>query len=500
MSFIEEYKHLVTPKWLRTALKVFDQNKTTIARTSGKRGIGEAVARKDNQQPFGGFYNAILARAQLTRTYQNFSEEVLRQLGDNEVRNLISRASPMVAKAVADYADAVASGFTWTSDRLEGQEPDTPAQRLLADFLMRLERDHDGIEDLIHQIARSMFIHGGAFVELVIDSDGRTPVLIKSLDPTTAAFRRNNDPLIGEYYELGQEIQFGTGAVRQSLSRELSPRDYNFISFHNDPTIQYKGIQTEPNNPYGTPILDPAVFHVNVLAGFTDKYGKALDGYIWGNPLITVDEEKVRTNQAGRTNPKQAQSKYDEILDDLEKKIVALEPGGVILQSSAVELQGHLNGQNLGALRGLKDIQDVLRREIGVSVQSPPVKQFSNEAVAETHAIEQNKDYAHLVRGGQKQLNPMFTGFFNLILRLNDYPELAEFRLNYTNTAEYKDQAMTFREFREGLLTASQDLQAFVESLERAKELDYIDEEQAELLFAEGMELRRQVNILPREL
>lgn len=54
----------------------------------------------------------------MVSSYSAFTEEVLNQLPDNKIRDLIRRSNPIVAKALADYADSVASSFTYTADTL----------------------------------------------------------------------------------------------------------------------------------------------------------------------------------------------------------------------------------------------------------------------------------------------------------------------------------------------------------------------------------------------
>lgn len=468
------------------------------------RGIGGAVARKDDATAFGSYFTPIIARAGVQTSYAQFTEEILNTLPANKIRDLIRKSSPIVAKALADYSDAIASGFTWTSDKTLGQEPDIPQQTLISDFLTRIELEHVGMEQLIAEVARGMFSHGGVFMELIIDEDGRTPVALRSLDPTTAVFRKNEDPLTGEFYELGQDIGWnvnGSGTTgRSRVVRTTSGSALNFVSLHNDPTIQYRPIQSEPNNPYGTPILDPAVFHVIMMAGFFAAFKDALTGHVWPNLLITIDGEQFKKNAGVSANPKQLQAKLNAAIEDIQKNVQNLKPGGALIQGNEVALAGHLSGQNRAPLGSIKDIQDVIRRELIIAVQSQPVLMGSNEAIAETHAIEQLKSYGKLIRRSQKTLNALFTDYFNLILQLNDYPRLAEFRLSYVNTADYKDQAATFNQFRQGLLTASDDMLKFVEALDMAKESGYLNEAQAMEMWDEGMEIRRQLNILPQEL
>ena len=468
-----------------------------------QRGVGGAIARKDDSGSFGRYYGSIIARAGLPKSFSDFNEELLNTLPDDKVRELTERSSPIAAKAVADYSDAMSSGgYSLIADKTN-PNPDNPAQRLLDDFVARLERDHGGLEQIIADTARGMFTHGGAFWELVIGEDKLTPVTIKVLNPATAKFRRAYDKIIGEYYELGQDIGYN-GINEQPIRRVpenlTTSGAINFISFHDEPTIQYRALQGGPNNPYGTPIIDPAVFHVQMMAGFFSSFKDALTGHVWPNLLITIDEEKFKKTIGVSRKTDTLQKKLDDATKSIRDSLKKLKPGDALVQSDAVDIGGSITGTNKAPLGSIKDIQDVIRRELIIAVQSQPIFMGSNEAIAETHAVEQRKAYAQLIRRGQKVINGLMTEFLNFILQINGFAPLAEFKLAYVNTADYKDQAATYLQFREGLLKGSEDMIKMVEALEAAKAAKYLTEAEAKEMFDHELEIRRQVDILPQDL
>ena len=472
---------------------------------------GGATARLTDTQFFDAYFSPIVARSGLRTSYADLTEEALNQLPDDVVRRMIRGASPIVASAIAQFEDWVASGFVQTADRFMEDTAGTPAQQLIDDFIERQEREYNGVEGFIRTISRDMFTHGASFSELVFDKDKKTPLYLKSLDSTTAVFRKSLDPKIGEFYELGQDWSWGStqGLPTQKSRGRGRPRRtlvgssgfLNFVSLHGDPRIKYKPLQSEANYPYGIPILDPAVFHVIAAAGFFNAFRQAIIGNIWPTLLLGIDKEKFKQFAGASADPKALEEKLNKLASDVLDKLKKLKPGGAMVYGDEVQVTAPLTGQarqNFGEM--LKQIQDVLRRELIVAVQSQPILQGSNESVAETHANLQLVTYGKLIRKAQKILNALMTDYFNLILGVNGYPQLAEFRLNYQNTAEYRDQSMTFKQFREGLEAASKDLQEFVLALSTTVEAGFMTQEQAQLAFDEGMELRRELDILPREL
>ena len=478
---------------------MFDSSKRREAEPSEVRGIGAAVAQKTRDSYFGRYFSPILSRIPLVKTYAEFTQEAFDALGDAAARDLIAGASPIVAKAVADYADACASAYTWTADKTQPTDITSPAHILLQDFFDSME-ERGGMESLLSEIARGMFTHGGAFTELIVDRDRITPLEIKSLDPTTAAFRQQYDRVRGEYYELGQDINPITRRVRRNFVRRgFGGTPLNFVSLEGNRTIKYRPLQKSPNNPYGKPLLDPSIFHALVMAGFFTALESLVRGHTYPNKHISVNKGLI-LDRLGTKNRDELLKKYNEIVEDILKTTRNQNPGDALVTGDEVVVGESLSGSGRLGIGSVGEVQDTLRRELIIAVQSQPILMGSNEAIAETHANLQLRIYARLIRRGQKPMQAIVQDYLNLALELNGYPPLAEFRLHYENTADYKDQAMTFTTFREGLLAASTDIREFALALDQAQESGYMSEAQAQAAWDEGMEIRRQISVIPQDL
>ena len=486
-------------KWIDS---LFGQRRRTEVSADGERAIGGAIARKTDDTGFGSYFAPIVKRAGIVRSYKQLTQEVVRSLPDEKVRELIKAANPIVAKALADFADAVASGYTYTADYTMESTAESPARTLLDDFFKRMETDATGIETLLSEIGRGMFSHGGMFTELVIDTDGRTPLEIKSLDPTTAIFRPAYDRMRGDYYELGQEVsplRDRTGR-RRPRSRGDAGVYYDWISLEDDPTVQYRPIQSDPNQPYGVPIIDPAVFNVIMLAGMLSAVEAGILGYFKPNLLVSIDKELWQKFGGVTGSDQKVQDAFNKSIQDIVKQLEKMRAGQALVLGNEVSVGGSFSGSGGRPPFSIREVHDVIRRDLITAVQSQPVLMGSNEAVAETHAVIQRVLYARLIRKVQRVVAPVFKSYLNLILELNDYPPLADFQLNYENPAMYLEQAQTFSTFHEGLERSAQSGTAFVEFLQAAVEAEFYSEDEARLAWQEQMELRRQVDILPREL
>lgn len=476
---------------MRNLLKIFDRKRKNIPRTN-TRGIGGSVANKTDQAGFGGYFDWVLPRIGLPAAYSDFSQDAIKRLQPEQVRELIKRANPIVAKACTDFADNVSSGYTYTADKLVEDASDSPPQKLLDDFVARIDREQGGLATVIEQWSRDMFTHGGMFAELVIDIDGKTPVEIKTLSAATAQFKQSHDPIRGEYYELGQRQPFGSFNNNGSGLGSL-----DFKSLEDDPTIQYRPIQSETNNPYGTPILDPAVFSVLMGAAFMNAFTASIQKHAFPNMLVTIDKQTFSEFSGLTGDPLEAA--FKDFLTRVTEGIKKLKPGSTLVESSAVQIGDTFGSTSRSPIGDIKDIRDFIRQEAIIAVQSQPVLMGSNESVTETHAREQTKSYARLIRRAQMAPNDVVTGYFNLILILNDHPPLAEFKLNYTNTVEIRDQADTFDLFMSGIEKKVGINATLADSLERSVELGYMTEMEAKREWDETKELIRKVDIIPKE-
>ena len=232
-----------------------------------------------------------------------------------------------------------------------------------------------------------------------------------------------------------------------------------------------------------------------------NSLGAGLKQFVSPNRLITIDK-KLLAEVTGNVGVKgdELKKEFNSLVAKIEKQISNLKTGGIIIHGSEVGVDTTFGSQGRSPLGSVTDLRNIINRDLIVGVQSQPLFMGSNEAVGETHAIEQRKAYGRLIRRSQKPLNNMITYYFNLVLTLNGLPPLAEFRLNYENTAEYKDQALTFLDFHMGLEVAAESLSAFNRALDEAKESGYINDAEAQALYDQRKEIERQLNIIPQEL
>ena len=459
-----------------------------------ERGVGESLATKTSQGGFG-YFNPILKQAGITISTKDLNQQTLNNLEPAQIRDIIRRSNSIVNKALSDFTESVTGGFSWTADKNEPDRTDGRAHIVLTDWLQRMQEDDVGLEVKLEQMATGEFINGAVFTETIIDTDGKTPVTIKILDPDSARFRKAKDPVIGDYFELGQDQGL---SFDRPAPRVVAPESYqNFVSLHKEATVQYKPIQSEPSYPYGTGFIDAAIVPVLMLTSFLDALSVGFTKFVSPNTLVTISKEKFKEFLGG---DELLESKFDGLLKRITDTIDKMGPGDTLVFGDDVEIGGTFTNQGRSPLGSLKEIVELLTRMIIQAVRSQPIFMGLNEGNAETHAVQQRKSYGRLIRRSQQPINATITYSFNLVLVLNNLPPLADFRLAYENTAEFLDQAMAFSAFQKGLLEQAQSESAFILSLQESIEAGFINEAQAQEQYDEMQQLRRAINIIPQGL
>ena len=158
-----------------------------------------------------------------------------------------------------------------------------------------------------------------------------------------------------------------------------------------------------------------------------------------------------------------------------------------------------LSGVNRANFGSVRDIHDVMDREGVRGIGSQPILLGRNEGVSETHADLQLISYGKLITNSQRIMGDLFTYYFNLILYINRFPKLAKFLFRSLNTAEYRDRARTMTEIASAMKMSNESLSASIEALDMAVESGYMSREEAQMQFDAEIEVRRRLEMIPRE-
>jgi len=400
------------------------------------------------------------------REYEELSKEVIDKLPAEEARRLMVINNPAVARVVNDIKKFTLAGYTLEP---EGH----PLFDVLFDNMRKKNRNFD---TLLGEIVYSLAVDGAAFTELVIDDDGQ-PKNICSIPAYTAEFRYSRDE-DGEFPELGQY--------------NVDEEDY-FKSLAGDETISYDPLFPETGNPYGRTIIDPGIYHLNMVRGFFQSFKQAIASIIWPNLLMTIDRE-----QLGNMHHDDANEMVKSLTLEIKKEIEKLGPGGLLIYGSEVKVGDFISGMNRTNLGAVMDCVDIMDREIIRALETEPVLFGRNEGLAESHVDTQMINYGYFIRDVQRIINRVLTTYFNIILRRNNSREVANFKLDFALFEEHIKRAEVYMKEKEALKAGSDDLQTLVDAVAAAKQEGFMTEEKAQAYFDQQLEMREREDLFSK--
>ena len=411
--------------------------------------------------------------------YERINLDNLKKEAVSEYRNLVVNNSTAVSKIVSDYVLSTNRGWKLTPDYTAENTEGTPGQELFDNFLGLLETKVGGFNAVINTISDNLIVHGNALIEFVYDEDG-LPSTIKTPNPLTAAFRKRDDPVDGEEWELGQE-----------LSR------FDFKSLAEFPNVEFIRLfpTSETDNPFGRAPLDAILPSVTFHDRFLRNLNLAVETNTFPAMLYNIIVEKIvaRLGDEG-ADEKEVAKEVDRVAENLRNTLKKLGPGGNLIYTDDVEVGGPISGlgrQNLGMA---PNILAEMSREIITGGKSTSLLHNRNDQVAETHARQQLIGYGRFIGAGQEVQEAFYDRQFNLILASQGLPQLARFRFFPANSAEAEQKSIAEDLRVAAIERKAKTLDTLAAALSAAQEGAFIDQTVANVIYDQFMnELREEL-------
>lgn len=297
---------------------------------------------------------------------KNWTEEELLRLPVDQFMQVVTSISPEVNKAYSDFLRHCNESWGYQVDPVSA----TP---VFEDFLARLEKKHHDIDVLWDRIYAGIYKGGAIFMELELNESADMAIDIAIMDPYVARFERTENN-----WRLGQ-WQKG-----------------KWVDLEEDPTTMYVPFNAGPNEPFGRSLMESAPMDVVRMLGVMNDFRRVLESQGWARADFEIESEKLRdfmpSDVVGDVE------KEDEFIRDfingVNQMYSNLKPnegyGHLDIVKVNMPTGGQMNASFFGLVDGLMRLYD---RRVGRGTGSTPIKQHSNESIAETHAVEQRKDY-----------------------------------------------------------------------------------------------------------
>lgn len=362
------------------------------------------------------------------------------------LRNL----SPHISRAVWDFLRLFNPGWEVHAFNPGTDTPNAQGQAALDAFLATLADRHGSVDEPINRLGIGAFLNGALLAELVLDEAGRMPIELATPDPGSVRFRREWDPVLGVYWQLGQW------------------QVADFVAFDR-PTVRYIAIDPNPGSPYGNAPVAPALFPALFLLGLFHDLRRVIAQQ--GYPRIHIQIDLAALREAMPEYDRDNADEFKKWVDDayalVRREYAALEPDDAYVSTSAIKVGapvGTVDSSSLGAVGGMIV---ALERMLVAALKTMPLMMGITDGVSEANANRQWEIHAQGIKSIQHLAETLLERLFTLGLEAQGINATVEFRFSELRAAEMLRDAQT-----EQLLLAN---------AETAIRLGFMDQDEASI-------------------
>lgn len=331
------------------------------------------------------------------------SESTLDRISTAKLIELLADLSPEVSRALWDFIRFCNPGFTAVALRPNSDEQDDRATAVLSSMLDTLADLHGATNVQINRLFFSIFIRGAMLTELVLDENGREFVDLAIPDPYGIRFKKYQDPVRGDAWEMGQ-YQMG-----------------EWVSFDGIETIRYVPLDPLPGVPYGRQIVAPAVFTSLFLIGLLYDLRRVVAQQGYPRMDISVDLERLSTAMPPDlvSDPNAAKKWIDEVINEVCRVYGSLEPDDAYVHTDVVQVNGGKGtlGIGGGGMQFIGNIISTLERMTTRALKTMPLLMGYQEGTTETLANRQWEVHVAGIKSIQHLAENTLERMFTLALR-----------------------------------------------------------------------------------
>ena len=381
------------------------QSKPNLPATLGKqsmRALTQPVVVRGGRKTVLDEYDAafgadnILPVPEPTRSWRTLETQRkhLLNLPYSSLSQIALDLSPQLNKGLWDWVRFGNPGIV-----IEDANNNSRAEQASMAFLRKLGCFYGNFKNHHDSMWADIFVFGGVFTELVLGLGGRIPEDIAINNPLSARFRITQHPVRGQIREFGQQTRNG------------------FVSHEGDPMTRYIGFNRIGNNPYGRPLIAPAVHSSLFLLGLISDLRRMIANQglsridyslqaeellklIDRNPDIAGDDEATAQFISDQiANIKEVLSKLD-----VEDDYVHLSTVEVNYATSPIQTN----------MTGLDTLVNNLQRDVVNGMKSISALSNMLDSTTETHITRQLEYLIGAIASVQEELGGMFSDYLNI--------------------------------------------------------------------------------------
>ena len=300
--------------------------------------------------------------------------------------------SPEVNKGLHDFLRFVNPGYV-----LENENE--MALRSTEQFIGMLDTYYGSFNSHLDSLWSGVFLTGGIFPELVLDPSSRYPVDLVFNDPASARFRRERHHIRGNRWRLGQETRSG----------------YRYLD--DDPLIKYLGFDRLTDNPYGRPLVGPAVYSSILLLGLIMDLQRAVANLGLSRMDYELDAaellELIRMNPDIAGDDDATAQFINEQIDKIKNVLANLDPDSDYVHLSTVKVNYAKNPVTMN-LSGIDTITSNLQRNVVNGFKGISALINVLDSTTETHIRSQLEFFVSSVQSLQSEVESVLETYFDI--------------------------------------------------------------------------------------
>lgn len=353
------------------------------------------------------------------------------RLGPTRLLEILTISSPEVSRAMWDFLRMCVPGWeVVVTDSRTGKEHEAATEYLRL-FRSQIARYHGSEDTLYIKMFSAIALRGSLLTEVYFEDDGRTAVDIAVPDPSTIRFRRRDDPVRGEYWQVGQV------------------QDGKFVALEGE-TIRYIALDPLPGKPYGRSPMTAALFPALFLLGMFQDLRRVIANQGYPRIDISVDVETIQgmlKEAMGRDAPEaEVVSLLNRITEQVADTINDLKPGDYYVHSSLVSVNPAVGTMGAEALGNVDSIIDSLERFAVKALKTMPLLQGITENTSEANANRQWEIHARGINTVQHLVENDIEDHYRLVLQAAGFDVDVTFRFAELRAAEELRDAQTLRQ------------------------------------------------------
>jgi hypothetical protein len=404
--------------------------------------------------------------------------------GDARMLEHLANMSPEMSKGAWDYMRLLNPGWKVEVFNVGTDTPNARGQAIVDDLMKKLDEAHGSADVVWTRFHMGAYFRGGYFGEIVFDDLGREALDIATPDPASVRFRVVEDPITRR-----QRYQLGQWQVDK------------FVPLDEEPSVSYIPVDPFPGNPYGRPMVAPAIFYCVFLMGLLHDLRRVISQQGWPRIEIALNTEKLLANleQGEETSTAEGvENLIGAAISEVQSAYSRLQPDDAYIHSDEVEIKGPIGVTNGANLSGIDAIIAVVERILVRALKTMPLMLGITDGVSEANANRQWEITVAGVKALQHLLESMLERFLRLSCQAQGVQADVNFEFAEIRAAEAQRDALTesqqidngIKKYNQGLIdqdelamdlvghAPAEDEPRFAAALHAANDANADDEEQ----------------------